>query len=318
MHTPVILIIFRRPDLTERLLQSISRVRPRQLFVVADGPRTAHPDDQKLCKKTRELIDQIDWDCEVYKNYSDRNLGCGARPATGITWAFKIVDRAIILEDDCIPADSFFTFCEEMLERYKDDERIMHVSGNNFQSGERRGRYSYYFSQHPICWGWATWKRAWQHHDMSMQKWPVLSDIRWLERLTGNVNAAEIYHQIFREAYRTRENAHYWDYQWTFACWSQSGLSISPNATLVTNLGCRDDGTHTLSPSDKWAELKTEELILPISHPPYVVAEFDADEFLAAEIVSRHSPKKTGLAKRFRQLASRLVPEIVKKKIRMR
>jgi hypothetical protein len=316
MNTPVVLIIFRRPDLTEQVLDRIARARPKQLFVVADGPRAGNAEDLENCQATRAVIDRIDWDCEVHKKFSDTNLGCGAGPATGISWAFEHVDQAIILEDDCIPDDSFFPFCEELLERYKDDERVMQVSGNNFQFGLTRGDYSYYFSRFGICWGWATWKRAWRHFDLEIKGWDALRQEQWLDAMLGNPAAAEIFHDIFERAYRAGGDVDYWDYQWTLACWAQSGLSISPNATLVTNLGCREDGTHTKDSKSRIAQLSIEPLDFPLRHPPFIMPNYEADRFFADNLVASRRKRPKSPYRKLRSFASRVLPDDLKKRLR--
>jgi hypothetical protein len=146
LNVPVLLIIFNRLESTKKVFREIAKAKPRQLFVAADGPRPNHPEDIEKCRLTRAVIDEVDWECDVHKNYSDVNLGCGQRPATGISWVFEHEERAIILEDDCVPHLTFFRFCEELLERFHDDERVMQICGNNFQFGRKRTRYSYFFS----------------------------------------------------------------------------------------------------------------------------------------------------------------------------
>src|SRR5437868_7090749 len=158
--TPVALIIFRRPQFTEQVFQALARVQPRQLFVIADGPRPDVEGEAELCRATRAIIDRVDWQCEVIKNYLETNLGCGRRPATGISWVFDQVEEAIILEDDCVPGPSFFPFCEELLARYRDDERIMHIAGSTYEHGLLPTPYSYCFSHFNGAWGWASWRRA--------------------------------------------------------------------------------------------------------------------------------------------------------------
>ena len=148
MNTPVALIIFNRPDTTKKTFDEIAKARPPKLFVIADGPRADHPEDIKKCAAVREIIERVDWKCEVIKNYSDVNLGCGKRPATGISWIFEHVEEAIILEDDCVPHPTFFRFCEELLEKFRYDERVMQISGSNFQLGHKRTSYSYFFLPH--------------------------------------------------------------------------------------------------------------------------------------------------------------------------
>jgi hypothetical protein len=318
MNTPVILIIFRRPDLTEQVLRCIERARPAKLFVVADGPREGHPEDVEQVLAARALIDTIDWPCEVYRNFSDINLGCGLRPATGISWAFEHVDRAIILEDDCVPDDSFFRFCDELLERFEDDERVMQISGNNFQFGHKRGEASYYFSRFGICWGWATWRRAWKHFDFELKGWGELRDRNWLEAHLGDAVAGEIFREIFESAHKSHGRVDYWDYQWTFACWTQNGLSISPNCTLVTNLGCRPDGTHTKSANSKIARLATEAMDFPIRHPNFVMPEYEADHVFCQNLAAGRK-RKPGLSyKRVRSRVSAMLPQTLKKFLRSR
>lgn len=167
LSTPVLLIIFKRPDTTRQVLQAIRQVKPRQLFVAADGPRPDHPDEAEKCHQTRAVIEEVDWKCEVQTLFQQRNLGCGPGPVTGpvtaITWFFHNVEQGIILEDDCLPDLSFFRFCEELLDRYRYTEQIMHISGNNFLYGRKRGSASYYFSKYTHVWGWATWRRAWKY-----------------------------------------------------------------------------------------------------------------------------------------------------------
>ena len=168
---PVVLIIFNRPKLTEVVFQAIREAKPPKLFLVADGPRPNRPDDIPRCAAARKVVEKVDWDCEVLRNYADENMGCGCRPASGITWVFSQVEEAIILEDDCVPSPSFFPFCQELLDRYRTDERVMHIGGMNWQSGHRRSPFSYFFSKYPQCWGWATWRRAWAHYDFTMRYW---------------------------------------------------------------------------------------------------------------------------------------------------
>nr|MBA3765731.1 glycosyltransferase family 2 protein [Acidobacteriota bacterium] len=176
MNVPVALIIFNRADTTARVLAEIAKARPSKLLVIADGPRADHPDDAEKCLAARAAIDRVNWDCEVLTNYSEVNLGCGARPSSGLDWVFENVAEAIILEDDCLPHPTFFPFCAELLERHRDDERVMMISGDNFQFGRKRTQYSYYFSRYTHTWGWATWRRAWRYFDREIKLWPALRE----------------------------------------------------------------------------------------------------------------------------------------------
>lgn len=275
LTTPVAFIIFNRPDTTEQVFQRIREAKPKKLLVIADGPRENRIGEDEKCAKTRAIIDQVDWDCEVLKNYSSINLGCGKRPATGITWVFEQVEEAIILEDDCLPHPTFFRFCQEMLQRYATDERIMHISGNNFQFKENKTKYSYYFSKFNHIWGWASWRRAWQLYDYDMTAWPDVNQMNLIDNIFKKKEHANFWRNTFEAAY---DNVYkdYWDYQWTFACWAQGGLSILPNGNLVTNIGFGPEATHTKEPS-KFNNMELEEMIFPLTHPKFPIINYNAD-----------------------------------------
>lgn len=286
MNTPVAFIIFNRPDKTKKVFEQIARAKPKKLFVIADGPREDFPADTQKCIATRAILDQVNWRCEVIKNYSDENLGCGKRPATGISWVFENVNKAIILEDDCIPDHTFFPFCEELLVRYAEDERIMQISGNNFQFGRKRTSYSYFFSYHNICaGGWATWARAWKHFDLANNLWPSLKNTSFPLNIVGEPTASNFWKKKFNEAYSAAGNVDFWDYQWTFACWSQNGLSVLPNETLLSNIGFDKDATHTKSSNHITANLPSSEIEFPLNHPPCVVRHAEADSFFIEKLV---------------------------------
>lgn len=279
MKTPVVLIIFNRPDHTETVLSHIAGVKPPTLLVIADGPRPNHPQDIQNCKAARAVIDRVDWKCEVVKNYSDVNLGSGVRPATGISWAFDQVETAIILEDDIVPHPTFFRYCEELLERFHDDQRVMVISGMKSQFGEQGtlyNAYSYGFRRALSCWGWATWRRAWRHYDYRIPLWPKLRESNWLLDITRNPTAVEYYKRKFDQAFHENDKITFWDYQWLFTCWTQNGHAIIPNVNLTRNIGVGDQSTHTKSlPASATAAL--EEMGFPLKHPPFVVRDFDAD-----------------------------------------
>jgi len=274
LKTPVVLIIFRRPDLTARVFEAIRQAQPAKLLIVADGAR--NEEEAILCQQTRSVTEQIDWDCEVLRNYSDVNLGCGHRVASGISWAFKLVEEAIILEDDCLPHPSFFSYCENLLGYYRDDERIMAISGDNFQDGNQRTPYSYYFSKYPHCWGWATWRRAWKHFDFNLDKWLEFKNSGLTKQIFENNYEEHYWIAIFGRMWVDKPRD-IWDYMWTFACWSQSGLTALPNVNLVSNIGFDSGGTHTFGDSP-FANMAVED-IGEITHPPFVVRHIEGDRY---------------------------------------
>lgn len=187
LHTPVLLIIFNRAHTTQQVFDRIRQVKPKKLYVAADGPRPHVGTDAERCAETRRIVEQVDWDCEVKTLFQEQNLGCGVAPSRSISWLFEHEEYGIILEDDCIPSRSFFWFCQELLEKYKYDTRVMHISGNNYLDGWRRDSdYSYYFSDKVNSWGWATWRRAWQLYDFHLGSYPELKQKGYLNGIFLN------------------------------------------------------------------------------------------------------------------------------------
>lgn len=170
--TPVALLTFARPAETARVFDAIRQMRPRTLLVVSDGTRQDRPDEAGRVAQTRALLDTIDWDCDLRTNFAPTNMGCRRRVSSGLDWVFQQVDRAIILEDDCLPSPAFFQYCAEMLQRYQDNPQVMTISGMTYFSGKHRIVDSYHFSRYPLIWGWASWARAWHHYDVDMKDWP--------------------------------------------------------------------------------------------------------------------------------------------------
>lgn len=278
LTVPVVLIIFNRVDRTQRVFEEIRKARPSKLLVIADGPRSDRPDDKDKCAKTRAIINNVDWDCEVLTNYSEKNLGCGHRPASGIDWVFDMVEEAIILEDDCLPHSTFFPFCQELLERYRHDSRVMTISGNNFQFGRKRTENSYYFSRYSQTWGWATWRRVWKtHYDEKMKLWPEVREGRWLMDILGDPYAANYWTNIFDSVYSGRDDV--WDYQLTFACWMQNGVHVMPNVNLVSNIGVGVDATHTVQAS-RFNNVPTQKMEFPLKHPAFMIRDLLADMYI--------------------------------------
>jgi hypothetical protein len=300
VESAVAMIIFNRPEHTRQVFARVAQARPQRLFVIADGPRSDHPQDQAKCEQARSVVERVDWKCEVLRNYADENLGCGVRPASGIDWVFEHTDRCIILEDDCVPDISFFRYCEELLERYLDDERVMTISGrNNLPSSE--SPYSYHFTWFPNCWGWATWRRAWRLYDFNIPVWKELRARHWLSALLRDERAVRYWSGLFDRAAGAGSQLDYWDHQWTFTCWSQHGLSIAPNVNLVQNVGFGEDATHTRRDTDYRARIDARAMAFPLAHPPYVLRDDEAD----AQRIQRLFPRKkppAGIMRRLQHL----------------
>jgi hypothetical protein len=275
LKTPVAFIIFNRPDTTSRVFGEIRRVRPPILLVVADGPRLNRQGEVDRCAAARAIIEKVDWPCEVLKNYSETNLGCKRRVSSGLDWVFETVEDAIILEDDCLPDPTFFRFCEELLEHYRDDQQVMHINGNNFQSGCKRGNASYYFSRYPHIWGWASWRRAWKHYDVDLKLWPQVRNSQFLSILLDDDKSVRYWATIFDRTYQGKIDT--WDYQWAFACWYNTGLSSTPNQNLVSNIGFGTETTHVQQ--NEFANMVTTRLEFPLVHPTNIARDFAADTY---------------------------------------
>jgi hypothetical protein len=312
LATPVLLLIFNRPALTQRVFDAVAVAQPQKVLVVADGPRADRPGEDEACQAARAIVERIDWDCEVIKNYAPVNLGCKDRVASGISWAFEQVDEAIILEDDCVPHPSFFRFSEELLERYRDDDRVMHIAGTIYRRKPIPTPYSYVFSQFNSAWGWATWRRAWRHFDVSVRAWPERQLTSWLSDRLEEPRATQYWDREFQAAHEGRLST--WDHQWTFACWARDGLSIAPRTNLVSNIGCGGDATHTLDEADPIANVPATAMSYPLIHPPAIERDLHWDRaFLRTVILPRLYPPAPSALRRF---AARLTPEGVKKRVR--
>lgn len=275
-RAPVALFIFNRPQTTELVFEAIRAARPATLAVVADGPRPGVRGDAAACAAARSVIERVDWSCDVRTLLAPANLGLRARVESGMAWLFSQFDEAIILEDDCVPEATFFRFCDEMLERYRGDTRVLSVSGGSFQCGRRRGTASYYFSRHGHVWGWATWRRAWNLHDPRMTDWPEARAEGWLTARFGSSVARQYWDHIFETAYRT---GHTWDYRWCFSCHRLGGLHVIPNVNLVSNYGFDEGATHTQQANSVFAFLPTSPMRFPLVHPDAVRADVEADDF---------------------------------------
>jgi hypothetical protein len=284
MQTPVALFIFNRPEPTARVFSRIAGARPPELFIVADGPREGRAQEAEQCAETRRIIEQIDWPCRVRTNLSPYNMGCTQRMATGISWVFGHVEEAILLEDDCLPDPTFFRFCEELLDRYREQPRVMQIAGFNIPLDRRTRSFSYYFSRFATNWGWATWRRAWQHYDVEVKEWPALRETAWLPDIVKHPSIAAYWSRMFDLAHRHELGT--WDYQWVFACWRQRGLSIQPTVSMVTNIGFGEDATHTVyTCHDPRADVRAVPMQFPLKHPTMFTENPKADRIYKRQVI---------------------------------
>jgi len=274
LEAPVVFIIFNRAEHARAVLDAIASARPRQLFVIADGPRAERPDDVTSCARTRALIERIDWPCDLRTDFSAVNLGAGRRIASGLDSVFELVDRAIVLEDDCVPHPSFFPFCQELLDRYRDDQRIRTIAGSSFLMGKARNGWSYHLSNFHALHGWATWRRSWQRTDMSMRLWPEVRDDGWLVDICGSKRMAKFWAIRFDLVHRGDLDA--WDYPYILSCWMDHALALTPNVNLIQNIGFGAQATNTKFVAD-FCHRPTEAMRFPLVHPPFFIPDALSD-----------------------------------------
>jgi glycosyltransferase involved in cell wall biosynthesis len=240
--TPIVLFVFNRPECTQKVYDKIAEIKPSTLFIVADGPRENYPNDVELCTATRAIFDTINWKCTVFRRFSNFNIGCRNSIPSGLNWVFGQVDECIILEDDCVPQLSFFSFCEELLEKYRNEFKIMSIGGHRSDGPNESNGANYFFTKYPSVWGWATWKNRWEKYDLSMKNWGDLRDTLWLQDLLKTKEAVIYWQRMFDKMQLGLDT---WDYALVYSGWFHDMLSIRPKVNLISNIGFGQDATHT-------------------------------------------------------------------------
>ena len=275
LKTPVLFLVFNRLDTTQQVFEAIRQAKPPRLYIAADGARESKDGESKKVQEVREyILKHIDWGCEIKTLFREKNLGCKYAVSGAITWFFEHEEMGIILEDDCLPSQSFFWFCEALLERYQDDTRIGMISGDNFQNGIKRGDADYYFSIYNHIWGWASWANRWEKYDVSLSGF---ENAQFIDNLIKDNNTNKYWKNVFNQMKQQKVDT--WDYQWTFTLWSQNQFTILPNVNLISNIGFGVDATHTTSDSE-FSKLISYDLVLK-NHPLHVEINKEADKFTA-------------------------------------
>ena len=254
-ETPILFILFNRPEHARRVLNQLRRIKPHRLFVAIDGPRPGSIDDFEGTKQCEKMLNEIDWECEVSRLIRPHNLGCKNAVSSAINWFFDHVEQGIILEDDCLPDPTFFSFCQALLEKYAENQNVMHIGGVNLYGNRAWGEATYFFSKIPHIWGWATWRRAWKLYDVAMQDYPAFKDGGGIDNAVTYPPSRLFWQNEFDNTYAGLINT--WDYQWVFTIWKYEGLCIIPNQNLITNIGFGEAATHTVSDSE-FANLPTK------------------------------------------------------------
>lgn len=279
-ETPVLFLVFNRPDCTAKVFEALRLHKPKKLFIAADGFRLNKEGEKELCDEVRQIVVNIDWECELRTLFRDNNLGCGKAVSSAINWFFEFVEEGIILEDDCLPSQSFFKYCSELLEKYKYNEDIYTISGNNFH-GKSWSDDSYYFSAYSHIWGWATWKRAWAKYDFNLHS---MNDAQLYENLKHYFNRKLIVNYWFSNYKSMKYNPiDTWDYQWMFLVWYNKGVNILPNINLVQNIGFDENATHTTSSVHHLSNITSKE-IEAIIHPSFLKINSIADEKTSSNV----------------------------------
>lgn len=275
-NTPILLIAWRRPKETNEVINSLRKIKPKKLFISCDGAREGNLEEYQKVKKTQEIINNsINWDCDVKTQISDFNLGCKIGVSTAINWFFSYVNEGIIIEDDVIAHIDFFQFCQELLEKYRNDKRIWCISGSNNQNGIIRGSSSYFFSKIPLIWGWATWKDRWAEYDMDLNQWPEAKTSKILENIFTDQLEKQYWENNWELFYKFGK-PDTWDYAWVFACVINNGLTIIPNKNLIMNIGFNEEAYHT-----KWYRetSKVESIGKDLIHPKFIICNLEAEKY---------------------------------------
>jgi hypothetical protein len=290
--SPVLFITFNRPDTTQKVFDAIKRAKPQKLYIAVDAPRIGNSEDEKNCAFVKEIVKQVDWDCDTHYRFAETNQGCGPGPYNAISWAFENEDRLIILEDDCVPAQPFFNYCNELLELYKNDTRIWIISGDQYNEEAVTTPHSYFFSRYGHSQGWGTWKRCLPEKDLNMRKWPLMKKQDIFKAVFPSKKETSFFENMFNKAYSDNSlKNHSWDIQFSFFLRSNNALSIVPSKHLVSNIGYL--GTH--SSSKLWFHgLPVDESYVIKSHPDFVLPDVNYDTWH----FNHHWNRKTPFVKR--------------------
>ena len=287
--TPILFLIFNRPDTTEKVFQRIREVQPVHLYISADGPRLNRPAEIQNCRQARRIIEKIDWDCDLHTHFSETNLGCRMGVSSGIDWFFSQVPEGIILEDDCLPEISFFHFCETLLAHYRENPRVMQIGGANYREHSDTRHGSYYFSRLTQIWGWATWKRAWALYDVDIKTYGTALNQHVPLNFFPNPSMRRFWKKKFDMAYRHQIDT--WDIQWQFTMSLHDGLAALPRVNLVSNIGFNENATHTTDNFHTLANRKTSPLDTLI-HPPTVAPDARMDTYVFRKFINPNKIKK--------------------------
>lgn len=305
VESPVLFIVFNRPETTQIVFDAIKSSRPQKLYIAADAPRAGNEEDRQNCAQVKEIVNQIDWQCDVHYRFAETNQGCGPGPYNAISWAFEKEDRLIILEDDCVPAQPFFSYCNELLELYKNDTRIWIISGNQYNEEAVKTPHSYFFSRYGHSWGWATWRRCWDQMDMSLSKYPLIIEQDLFKAVFRSQRETKFFQKRISQIYSNEDlKTHIWDFQFGFAVTSNGGLSIAPRKNLVKNIGYI--GTHSEA-KNPFHDRPVDETFKITLHPDFVLCDINYDAYH----FKHHWNRKPNIFKRILPKIRRVIGRII-------
>ncbi len=313
MKTPILFLGFNRPDTTARVLQAVRAARPTKLYIAIDGPRPSHPADKNNVQNVRNIFSSIDWPCELHRLFQEENLGCKSAVSSAISWFFDNESEGIIIEDDCLPHSDFFAFCEQLLSRYRHEDKVWCITGDNFQNGQKHGPESYYFSKYNHIWGWASWRRCWLHYDRNLSFWPTWRHTESFKEIFSAEDERGYWTDIFQKTYEGTIDT--WDYQWTAAAWRSGGMTATPHSNLVTNIGMGQHATHIKDMNSRLI-VPLKPLGLDLVHPDKREIDSDADRYVFENVFRGPIQKPDRLQNRvFKRIRSLYQRALVKKAV---
>lgn len=281
LNTAVLLLVFNRLDTTIQVFKEIQKAKPVRLYIASDGARRFKNDEDIKVKEVRDyILKHIDWECEVKTLFREENLGCGIAVSEAISWFFENEEMGIILEDDCLPSQSFFWYCEELLQKYKNDMRVWHIGGTSTLNEEiLLNDDSYYFSNFNHIWGWASWSNRWMKYDINMSLLDEFIENKFIENISQDKLLKEHWMDGLKSVFEKKIDT--WDYQWYFTTWINGGISIIPTRNLVSNIGFGPEATHTSDADSKLSNQPKKEMSLNFIHPKLTMINTIYDNYNA-------------------------------------
>jgi hypothetical protein len=263
-NTPILFLVFNRPANTQKVFEAIKSIKPTKLYIAADGPRKVFPEDYKRCNQVRKIVSDINWNCQLKTLFRKNNLGCRHAISSAIDWFFEREEEGIILEDDCLPDISFFKFCREMLEIYRNDNRIAMISGSSLYQGNNLDT-SYYFTKYPVIWGWASWSRVWKNYNVNMST-TCHNTYELIKNNSYTHNSRKFWKYSFNATAKGYIDT--WDYQFVYTCWKHGMTCIAPGINLISNIGFGTDSTNTVFSNSNLPQ-ETMAMKFPLTHPNF-------------------------------------------------